>query len=201
MEYPNSVNKIVDTVTAVIEHQIKLDALLSSGPASYYLEKIKLYADVLFNKFSPFTVGSKIKLNKDVGSLLTKDSGWYCYRKMLYLGATGTVQEVDINSNKKFVAYVIFDEEFSVNDSESAKYYKEDDKGLFCFSEDDLEVLDKPLDKIKDIKLSAMELASLALERFSEESGTKCKGFSFVKHNPHSMLMGAYGGYEEAKKE
>jgi hypothetical protein len=159
MKYPQSINKIADTITTILEYQNKIDSVLSDGPASYYLQKMRLYMDVLFNQYAPFQIGSRIRLKKDIGSSLPKDSGWYMYRKMLHEGATGIVKEVDVNASRKFVAGVIFDTEFSVSSqNESVRYYhKDNDKCLFYLSEDDLEICTEPY-QIQSDKMVQLEL-------------------------------------------
>lgn len=160
MEYTKPINNIVETISTVLEYQSKIDKLLDVGPASYYMKQLKIYMDTLFNRFAPFKVGSKVKLNKDIGSALKPDSGWYCFRKMLHEGATGIIKEIDVNSDNKFVAGVIFDTHFSVDSfNENKKYitYDPEHKGMFFLSEDDLQLIDEndpiPINSHKMVQL------------------------------------------------
>lgn len=69
---------------------------LNNGPARYYFEKIEGYIDALFNRFSPFRVGHKVKIIKAPNT----DNSWSHCKHFLVVGNTGTVKSVDYIDNQ-----------------------------------------------------------------------------------------------------
>ena len=115
----------------------------SSLVKQYNIEKIHKYLDFLFTKCAPFQVGDKVELIK--APIIDDDNrpGWRSYKNMLVVGATATVETVDVNCNK-FIALVKFDNQFWTHYDYKLKMgidtpLQED--VLFTFSEDYLKVI------------------------------------------------------------
>jgi hypothetical protein len=87
-------SRVVDVVMGAIGKIGEAERMLSGGPASFYFEKMKIYAEMLFDR-APFKVGSTVRLTRDLNISKEKSPGWWVYRHMLVAGYTGRVLEID----------------------------------------------------------------------------------------------------------
>lgn len=141
-KYTKDFEKISKILDMIVEQQQEINEGYASASFKFSIEKLNLYMETLFNRFAPFKVGSKVRLTKDIGATLQKGSGWYASRKMLGKGATGVVKHVDIGDNNKFVAGVVFDNDFivsTIGSEEKILFTDQDRKGVYYFNEDDIE--------------------------------------------------------------
>ncbi|MBL4651288.1 MAG: hypothetical protein JKY53_00275 [Flavobacteriales bacterium] len=67
--------------------------LLSKGPRSYHLEKMRGYVSALFDKYAPFKVGDTVVLTED--PKIGPNSGWRSSEHFLKKGCRGVVSGVD----------------------------------------------------------------------------------------------------------
>lgn len=111
-----------DTTRAVESAFVKMGEAvlaLSSGPASFYMEKMRTYADALFGRFAPFKRGDRVRLTRAPNGVHV-GSHWWGIRDRLQAGATGTVSDVDYRDGH-FVAMVVLDDDgahtFAIEDS------------------------------------------------------------------------------------
>lgn len=140
MKYTKNYDKISKVLGMLVEQQKEINEGYKSSSFQYNIEQLDLYMDTLFNRFAPFKVGSRVKLKKDIGATLEKGSGWYASRMMLGKGATGVVKDLDISKDKKFIAGVIFDNDFIVSGhDEKIIFTVKDRKGTYYLNEDSLE--------------------------------------------------------------
>jgi hypothetical protein len=98
---------ILTRITRAMELQREASKLLSSGPSSWYFERIRDYIDGLFAR-SPFQPGDRVVLV--VAPMLDSGHGWYHCRHFLIVGAIGTVQTIDYTQGR-FSADVVFEKE------------------------------------------------------------------------------------------
>jgi hypothetical protein len=84
---------------------------LSSGPASYYFEKLEGYIEALFTKYAPFQEGDRVVLTGTPDT----NNNWHPSRHFLIPGAVGTAIAVDYYRGS-FHADVVFDDESWIDD-------------------------------------------------------------------------------------
>jgi len=81
--------------------------ILESGPAEFYFEKMKGYANALFEQFAPWKASDRVVLTKPTNGGV----GWRSAEEIwLKPGAIGTVHAVDF-SDRYFTAAIEFDDE------------------------------------------------------------------------------------------
>ena len=119
-------------------HQ-EASSAISKFPDSFFFEKMKGYAEALFERFAPFREGDRVMLVK-VPEINEKDSwGWMCAKHFLVYGAKGTVKTVDLYKGK-FQAGVVWDDDSWI-DEHTKEIHPVKDKSLFNHSEDYLRVI------------------------------------------------------------
>lgn len=80
--------------------QQEATSVLNRFPDSFFFEKIKGYAEALFERFAPFREGDRVMLVK-VPEINEKNSwGWMGAKHFLVYGAKGTVKCVDLYKGK-----------------------------------------------------------------------------------------------------
>jgi hypothetical protein len=134
----NDIIKALDGLHESFDH---LRSVTSSGPASYYFERMKDYYDGCM-KAAKFKKGSRIQLKEDVD---TNDKpGWEHCKHFLIKGAKATIRDVDY-MNGKYVYDLEFDNESWIKDYEGFTKLKKpvevpiEDKHVFRFTEKHLE--------------------------------------------------------------
>jgi hypothetical protein len=120
-----------------MEHFNQAQLCFARGPLSFYLERIEEYVAALFER-APWQPGDKVRLKHALDGI-APGHGWYGYRDTFMEGATGVVKSIDYRG-RLFVAYVEFDRTFGRDDwTEQGPVEITENKGLFLFSESDIE--------------------------------------------------------------
>ena len=133
----NDIIKALDGLHESFDH---LKSVTSSGPASYYFERMKDYYKGCM-KAAKFKKGSRVKLKEDYTG---KDTGWQHCKHFMKKGALATVKEADYRDGK-YIYSIMFDNESWLRDSVDFVRLKEPiempvkDKHVFLFYQSDLE--------------------------------------------------------------
>lgn len=107
MEMKDKVSEILKGIEQLQKAQDKLNAVLSSGPASFYFKKLGNYIDGLFS-FAKFKEGERVQLARDYDC--SKAPGWAGSEHFLKEGATAVVSDIDYNE-RGFIYGIVFDNE------------------------------------------------------------------------------------------
>ena len=82
----------------------------------YYLNKLQLYADVLFGRYAPFKRGDRVSLVKSwTAPEGNKAHGWSGSEHFLIKGAEGEIHGIDVDEDGDFIGYVVFDNEACID--------------------------------------------------------------------------------------
>jgi len=143
-------NKVADKISNYFEmveksNQLmgKANDILSGGPKSFYFERLREYAEALFEKYAPFKEGDRVEISAEIDT----DNGWFHHSHFLKEGEQGLVMEVDYYKNKFFVT-VVFDNTSWISSTGPDKGkinpipFKE--RGGFCIGEDKLTLIKQP---------------------------------------------------------
>lgn len=120
------------------EAQQKATAVLSSGPASYYFERVEEYVDALFGKYAPFHEGDRVAITK---APETAGTAWKGLEHILCIGALATVDNVDYYGGS-FVADIVLDKETWIG--QEGVEHPIENKHTFRFQEQSLAKVEVP---------------------------------------------------------
>lgn len=90
----------------------QFNSVMSSGPSSYYLEKLMGYYEGCMAA-AKFKVGDKVKLTEDVDT--SNAPGWEWAKHFMKKGAKAKISEVDYDDGV-YVYHVIFNKETWLDD-------------------------------------------------------------------------------------
>lgn len=127
------VSDILAGLNQMRDAHVNLERTLSSGPASFYFEKLGVYIDGLFS-FSKFKDGDPVQLAHDINC--NSAPGWAGSEHFLKRGATAKVEEVDYGK-RGFSYGIVFDNETWLDQKGVARPVS--DKHQFWMLEKDLE--------------------------------------------------------------
>lgn len=134
----NDIIKALDGLHESFDH---LKSVTSSGPASYYFERMKEYYEGCM-KASKFKLGQRVQLKENVDT--SNKSGWEHCKHFLIKGAKASVRDVDYFDGR-YVYDIEFDNETWIKDYEGFTKLKKPvevpvkDKHVFRFAEKHLE--------------------------------------------------------------
>lgn len=125
----------------------EISKLLEQGPSDYYFDKLEIMQRMLFDRFSPYKVGDRVRLTRTPEITEEKSWGWLGSKHFLIEGATAVVREIDIRKYKsddsgKFVYGLHFDNESWVDKDGQINMIADDRRALYTFGEDWLERAD-----------------------------------------------------------
>lgn len=138
----NEMIKALDGLHASFDH---LRSVTSSGPASYYFERMKEYYDGCM-KAAKFKVGARVQLKDDIDT--SNAPGWEHCKHFLNKGSKATIVAVDYHKGR-YVYDIEFDNEtylaeyddVTLKKFKKPKYLPVSQKHTFGFSEKHLEKL------------------------------------------------------------
>ena len=110
----------------------QFNSVMSTGPSSYYLEKLMGYYEGCM-KAAKFQVGDRVELKEDYAG-----HGWEGQRHFLIKGAKATIHDVDYHEGKYFYD-IMFDDESWIGYDKKINPVK--DKHTFCFRQKALKKL------------------------------------------------------------
>ena len=111
------ISDILSGLNAVRDSHLKLEQMLSGGPASYYFRTLNSYIEGLFS-FAKFKVGDRVALAHDIDC--NDAPGWLSSEHFLKKGATADVVECDFR-NGAFGYAVVFDNETWLDSNKIAR--------------------------------------------------------------------------------
>lgn len=126
------------TKAALLDIQKAINKIQGSEFA-WHLDILVAAHEWPIEEFTPFKVGSRVQLSKDVDC--SNAPGWKCSEHFLKKGAIAVVHSIEVRKEKRFAFYLQFDHETWLSDAGPKPVT---DKHLYCFGASAIEAASSP---------------------------------------------------------